>query len=445
MNITRQPRQKFKQLVSRLISLKKSKFTRNVTIVASGTAAAQAISMAFSPVITRLYGAEAFGVLGVFLAMISIMIPIASLSYTTAIVLPPKDNDSFGLLKLATMIALCLSIIVTVILLMFKEPVVKLFRIEAIAPYILLIPLVMFLAACEQGFTQWLFRKNKFKITAKIAIIQAITVGITKSGLGVFWPTARILVFLTTLGHALNTTLLAISTKNILPTKGNEEVTENRNALRYYKELALKYHDFPLYRAPQTFLNAISQSLPVILLSSLFGPSAAGFYAIGNRVMGMPISLVGQSVANVFYPRIASAAQSKENIQSMIIRATLGLGAIAFIPFATVFVFGPQLFGFVFGHDWIMAGEYARWMGVWLFFLLINRPSINAIPVLDMQKELLLFEIFTITSRIVAIMAGFYLFNSDLAAVILYSLLGAFLNILIIAYVILMSSRVTSR
>jgi len=38
-----------------------SALVRNVALVGSGTAGAQAITMAFSPVITRIYGPEAFG------------------------------------------------------------------------------------------------------------------------------------------------------------------------------------------------------------------------------------------------------------------------------------------------------------------------------------------------------------------------------------------------
>lgn len=52
--------------------LTKSKFVRNVAIVATGTAGAQAITMAFAPIITRLYGPEAFGLLGTFMAILAI-------------------------------------------------------------------------------------------------------------------------------------------------------------------------------------------------------------------------------------------------------------------------------------------------------------------------------------------------------------------------------------
>ena len=68
-------------------------FVRNVAIVASGTVAAEAITMVYSPVLTRMYGPEAFGLLGVFVALLSIMTPIAALTYPIAIVLADKDAE----------------------------------------------------------------------------------------------------------------------------------------------------------------------------------------------------------------------------------------------------------------------------------------------------------------------------------------------------------------
>ena len=48
----------------RILAFSKRPFVRNVVTVASGTAASQAIVMAFSPLITRIYGPEAFGLQG---------------------------------------------------------------------------------------------------------------------------------------------------------------------------------------------------------------------------------------------------------------------------------------------------------------------------------------------------------------------------------------------
>jgi O-antigen/teichoic acid export membrane protein len=90
----------------------KSKFVRNVAVVASGTAGAQAITMAFSPIITRLYGPEAFGLLGTFMAIVAVVTPLAALSYPIAIVLPKEDIDARGIAKLSAYIAVCIAALV---------------------------------------------------------------------------------------------------------------------------------------------------------------------------------------------------------------------------------------------------------------------------------------------------------------------------------------------
>ncbi|HAQ72765.1 MAG TPA: polysaccharide biosynthesis protein, partial [Pseudomonas sp.] len=77
----------------------RSKLLRNILTVVSGTAGAQAITMAFMPVITRIYGPEAYGVLGTFLSVTLMLVPIAALTYPIAIVLPKRDGDARGLVR----------------------------------------------------------------------------------------------------------------------------------------------------------------------------------------------------------------------------------------------------------------------------------------------------------------------------------------------------------
>ena len=81
-------------MLAKIKKLTQSKFIRSVVLVAGGAAGAQAITMAFAPIITRFYGPEAFGLLGTFTAILGIVMPIAALSYPIAIVLlhetPPK-------------------------------------------------------------------------------------------------------------------------------------------------------------------------------------------------------------------------------------------------------------------------------------------------------------------------------------------------------------------
>src|SRR5690606_38754695 len=60
-----------------------------------------------------------------------------------------------------------------------------------------------------------------------------------------------------------------------------------------YRNLLIKYKDFPLYRAPQIFFNSLSYSFPVLILTSMFGVKAAGFYTLTRTVLSLPVTLIG--------------------------------------------------------------------------------------------------------------------------------------------------------
>ena len=69
----------------------KSEFSRNVLTLMTGTTIAQAIPIAISPILTRMYSPEEFGVLALFVALASIFGSMSTGRYALAILLP-KDN-----------------------------------------------------------------------------------------------------------------------------------------------------------------------------------------------------------------------------------------------------------------------------------------------------------------------------------------------------------------
>lgn len=415
---------------SKIIKLKNKPFVRNVIIMASGTAAAQALVMALSPIITRLYGPEAFGLLGVFMSIVSIVAPIAALTYPIAIVLPKYDKEAKGLIHLSLYISFGIASLVGVILLLFSRPIVKLFQIEVIAPFLYLIPLVILFSGFLQVAEQWLIRTKQFAITAKVTFFQSLILEGSKVGIGFFHPIATVLVVLSTLGHALRALMMIIGAKH----SNYKELNESDEESLSIKELVKKYNDFPLFRAPEVFINAVSQGLPILMLASFFGPASAGFYSIGRTALGLPSQLIGKSVGDVFYPRISKAANDGENLTVLIKKTTLALLVIGVIPFGTVVIFGPWIFSFVFGADWLIAGEYARWIAIWALFSFINRPSVMSMPVLSAQAFHLKFTVLMLLTRTIILVIGYYVFSSDLVAVALYSVSGALLNVILILF-----------
>ena len=399
----------------------KSRFARNVALVASGTAGAQAITMAFSPIITRIYGPEAFGLLGTFMAIVAVATPLAALAYPIAIVLPRDDRDALGLVRLSLYISFSIALLAGALLWLGGDWLIATLNAQSVSAFLFLIPLAMLFAAWMQIAHQWLIRRNQFAVIARVAVAQSLILNSVKTGIGWLNPTGAVLILISTAGSLLHAAMMLIGAKRQHePIHAPQKTCAQRNL----RELAHRHRDFPLYRAPQNFINAASQSVPVLMLASLFGPVAAGLYTLAKMVMGMPSVLLGKAVSDVFYPRITEAAHKGENLPRHILHATGALLAIGALPFGLVIIFGPWLFGFVFGEQWTMAGEYARWLALFFLFNFINKPCVAAVPVLGIQRGLLVYELFSTGSKVLCLLAGFYWFGSDVMAVALFSVLG---------------------
>lgn len=415
----------------------------NIIILATGTAGAQAITILVSPIVTRLYGPEAFGVLGAFLALVMVVSPVAALCYPIAMVLPRQDNEARKLAILSATLAFLLALIITVALLFFSEWIVAKLRLEAILAFTLFVPLAMFLSALHQILQQWLIRKKQFKVTAKVAFFQSAIVNSAKVGFGWLNPIAAVLIVIATLAHALQALMLFVGAKSTLLGQPSQPSDAEHSASIW--QLARKYYDFPMFRAPQVFLNAVSQSLPVLMLLSFFGPAAAGFYALAKTILAMPSNLLGKAVADVFYPRITEAANNGENVAVLLNKATRALATAGFAPFAIIVIAGPWLFGFVFGAEWTSSGEYARWMALWLYAGFLNRPSVAAIATLSLQGFFLCFEIASVLLRVAALVVGFKVFHDDVIAVMLFSLVSVVLNLFLIGFTFIKAAAVEQR
>lgn len=404
------------RLAALLHASMRSKLLRNIVTVVTGTAGAQAITLAFMPVITRIYGPEAYGVLGTFLSVTMMLIPVAALTYPIAIVLPKRDGDARGLVRLALAIALALATVVALALLVFGDRLAAALEIQIIQPYLLLIPFVMFCGAALEICQQWLFRTQRFRITASVAVGHSLLFNSMRTLAGLVQSSALVLVCTTALQQALHAAMLGLAMLRAKPHRDNH-ADETEQGDPGMLELARRHSDFPKYRAPVMLINAVSQHLPTLVLAAYFGPAAAGFFALCKQALTMPTNLIGKSVADVYYPRISRAIHDREPVTAMLLKATSALGLVGLVPFSLVAVFGPWMFALVFGEQWHVAGEYARWLALAEYVIFVSRPCVVAVPALSLQGRFLLFEIFSTSLRVLSLFGGALLIGNALATV----------------------------
>jgi len=93
----------------------KSEFSRNVLTLMTGTTIAQAIPIAISPIVTRIYTPEDFGIFALFIAIITIFGSIANGRYELAIMLPKKDEDAINIFALGFIIISVMSLFLLIL------------------------------------------------------------------------------------------------------------------------------------------------------------------------------------------------------------------------------------------------------------------------------------------------------------------------------------------
>ncbi len=397
----------------------KNRFIRNVAAVATGIAAAQAISLVFMPFLTRLYGPEAFGALAAFTAVINIITPLATLGYANAIVMPDTEEGATAVARLSLVCAAIVAPVVLIFVHLFQARLAIWTGLEAAPDLLYLIPLSMLLGALLSVANQTAIREGLFKAKAVSHVASTLLMNIGKLAGGLLTPTGLLLIVLSMVGKALNFLMLLAR----VPRQGAFEVRRWFGTAGICNAAA-EQRDFALYRMPQSVINAASLGLPVLVLTALFGASAAGQYSVTTLVLGAPIMLIGQSVLEVFFPRITEVVrQDPAKAAPLIRRATFGMALIGVIPFGILALWGDVILPWVLGDEWLRAGEYSRWVALWMASVLATRPAVAAMPVLRMQRLLLIYEIVITVARVGSLFMGAHLGN-DLIAVAVFALVN---------------------
>lgn len=428
-------------MIKKIKNIFSRQFVRNILIVMTGTATVQLITFVSTPIITRIFGPEAYGVMGTFVAIVSILGPLVALTYPIAIVLPEDDDDARLIGNLSFIITIFISVLTLLVSLVLHDFLTEKLNLGNTEWILYLIPIYIFFTGYLQIMEQWLTRTKQFNLKVKVKISNSLFMNISKIIVGLFAPFGVVLIVINTIAIFLNAVRInfaILKSKRILSIHSFNFWIANFNKML---NVGKKHYDFPLYRAPQTLLNGISKSFPIVMLSSIFGPSSAGFYTLGNSVLAIPVNLIGKSVGDVFYPKITEAGHNNKRLTPLILKATSGLSMLGLIPFGLVIFFGPELFSFVFGSDWYIAGEYARWTALWSFFKFINQPCVQSMPILSLQKFHLIYTIIRLIVTLGGMLVAYILTNNDIITVMVFGILSSIMYIVYIVFTLIVATR----
>lgn len=364
----------------------KSEFSRNVLTLMTGTTIAQAIPIAISPILTRIYTPKDFGIFALYMSVASIISVVATGRYELAIMLPKKDEDAINIVALSIFISFFVSFIALLIVFVFNAQITNLLGNPEISSWLYFIPISVLLTGVYQSFNYWSNRKKQYKRLATSRVIQSGTTATTNLGMGFSGFGSGGLILSGILGQGVATAILG----KMVWGEDNYRLEEIKR-LKIFA-LAKRYSKFPKYNLPNALIDGFRLSGINILIANFFTTSMLGQFSLAWKMVQMPMSLVGGSLSQVFFKKMASA---KKNDLNLLLRKYLIKSSLFSAPiFLFIYFFAIDIFIFVFGENWRLAGEIASVMSPWLFFNFLSAPMANIFIILNKQEIVLLVSIF---------------------------------------------------
>jgi O-antigen/teichoic acid export membrane protein len=392
----------------------KNEFFKNVATLISGTTLAQAFSVIIYIVLSRIYTEEDFGVFGLYMNILNIVVIFSTARYDQAILLPKSDKESMNLLGLSGLISVGVSLVLLLLLVPLNDTICRWLGSNEISTWLYFIPLSTLLVAWFTILKNHANRDKKYRLIAGANIGQSVGNSLTKLGLGFLVAGAAGLICGVVFGQLAGfLVFFAIH----LPTLRMRGSWLSFSEMR---RLGRKYSQFPKFNMWQALINNLSAAFPVFIFSSFFSTTIAGFYTFGFMIIHRPLHLVGNAFYQVLFQRFVEKSHNKEPILPelyLFIRRAL---QVMLVPFILMGIFAPEIFGFVFGENWTEAGVYARFMLPWIFMVGLAMPLSFMPDMYQEQRKAMIIDGIRLLLRLLGMVIGI-VYNNIYLALVLYS------------------------
>ena len=354
---------------------------RSVGTLVGGSALAQAINIATAPISTRLFTPGDYGTAGVYNAILSLLTIIACGRYEMAVPLPKTDKSALDVLLLSLLVTLGFAGLSGCAIWLGGDRLVQWTHTECLRHYVWLLPIAVVGGGAYQSLNYWAIRHKSYTCIARTQVNQSIfsvavslgTVALVPGPLGLL------------LGGVVGQTA-GISTLAGDALQGVRRFVY-RPGLADLRRAAWAYRQFPIYSSGASLLNSAGLVLPAVLLSSLYGAEVTGWFALAQRIVSLPLSVLGQAVSQVFLGEAAQDMRGEQrDLRRLFDRVTVRLLPTC----AIVLIIGscsPFMFGFLFGKKWTMAGMYAALLAISCSGQLLTSP-VSTVAILTGRQDL---------------------------------------------------------
>jgi O-antigen/teichoic acid export membrane protein len=351
-----------------ILHLLKKDILKDLSFLMGGTFIAQLIPILLQPLLKRLFTVEEFGIFDIYFRSVGILAVIYSLKYEGAIVISKEKRDSVSIYTGIIILGFSFFILTELILLVLNSFDISLIRIpEKHSLIIYLIPLSAFFFTINTASQFMFIRHKRFLASSSLKIYRRGTEGLIQTGSGFtgkFWglPLGELLGNIT--AALVGFIRLRKEVKKYLPESYFSTLLTN----------AKKYSDFPKYAFASNLLNTFILSALTFQIFAKFSLEEVGYAELTQRMLTVPTALIGVSLGQVILQRFSEAYIKGASVKKLFAGLLAFVLLIAIPFFITIYFWGPEIFGWVFGEEWQASGMYARQLIVSTCFFFVISP-----------------------------------------------------------------------
>lgn len=402
----------------------KSKYVRNILTLVSSALFAQILALLLTPILTRLYSPEEFGVFTAFISYSGTLAAFIFLSLELAIVKSKSSRELSSVLGLMLVVSIFLLSILSITI-YSESAFYTLIGFDKLFDIKVLVLLGVLFSATNLVLNQFITRKEQFSVYATSQVSFVALRFVFSYLFFYFGFTQYGLVF----GFTLATILI------IIYLAYRAEIHKERLSLKMRSTLVAfrKHSDLIFFNTPASLINTILISFPVFFIFKLYGLEAAGFFGLAFRMVQLPITLVNKAMGQVMYKRFIDLRGKPKDIRAFVFKNILVLSS-SFPCFIAVYIFGRDIFSFIFGNGWGRAGDMASLMSPYIFFSFVISPITYYFIAYKKTKQFLTISSLALIALI--LMTFFIEMKSVDDFVMNYSILNIGFCVLVLVYVV---------
>ncbi|MBC1935869.1 lipopolysaccharide biosynthesis protein [Listeria grandensis] len=360
-------------------------FRKIVITLFSGNVVAQLLMIGFSPILLRMYSENQMGEYAAYTTVIVIMVKVAGLSLEKAIPLEQSKKKVHQLVQLNIIIVWLVSLILLIIYIIFD---ISLLNIIGISPNFISAVLLSLGIGVTSMIQVYNYQNMAFEQYKTLSMTKTMQYGTT----GIVQIVLALIQNIRSIGLLMGDVIGKFVSVIILYYVSHKTVGENvKLTWRATLHILQKYRNFIFFSAPAGLINTLSLQVPLLFVISIFSTTDGGQYALVQRAIAVPISLLSISLSQFFYSFAAKEiAVNPGKVYQMYKKMTIKLAVYSIIPIFLLVLIAPSTFMIVFGQNWFVAGQITQYLSL-MFFTQITFGATSQILYIIKKQKLQMF------------------------------------------------------